>query len=242
MPAAHVFFMPVLHCRSQDDPLPQSTEHLGEPEQFTVHPPAGHVTAHVLLPWHVTVPPDPTLRLQVLVPSHVTLPPVPAERLHVLPPAQLEVHPAPQLPEHADIPAQLVVQPVPQLTLQSFFDSQLNVALFGGAVPPSAPPSPVPPRVQVPPDAHEQVEPLQLQAPLHSGELLELDAPEHATTIPAKVAANARLPSVVVRMAREATTCVPRWRSAFLLGSATPALRAGGRTGGRARDHRDSSA
>lgn len=191
-----------MHTSSHDEPLPHVTEHLGEPEQFTVQPPAGHVTAHVLLPWHVTLPPVPTLTLQVLVPSHVTSPPVPVEREHMLPPPHVDVQPAPQLPEQADCPAQLVVQPVPQLTLQSFFDSQLKVALFGGATPPSAPPSAAPPSEQVAPIAQEQVDPLHVQAPLHSGELLELDAPEQATTTPTKVmaTANASLPSMFTRM------------------------------------------
>ena len=88
----------------------------------------------------------------MLVPSHVTEPFSPAASVHMLPPAQLETHPEPQLPEHEDCPAQLVVQPVPQLTLQVFFDWQLNVALFGGGVPASAPPSFPPPSEQVLPD------------------------------------------------------------------------------------------
>jgi hypothetical protein len=163
--------VPPLQSSSQEEPLPHVTVHWVEPEQFTVHPPAGHETLHALLPWHVTLPPEPTLTLHVLVPPQVTLPPAPVPSVHVLPPVHVEVQPAPQLPEHVDCPAQLVVQPVPQLTLQSFLDSQLNVALSGGGTPASAPPSPDPPSVQVPPEAHEQVEPLQVQAPLQGGEL-----------------------------------------------------------------------
>jgi hypothetical protein len=98
---AHVF-VPALHTSWQDEPLPHITVQVVAPEQFTVHPPWGHATLHALLPWQVTVPLEPTVRLQVLVPSHVTLPPVPAARVQVLPPAHVEVHPEPQLPEHCD--------------------------------------------------------------------------------------------------------------------------------------------
>jgi hypothetical protein len=103
-----------------------------------------------------------------------------------------------------------VVQLVPQLTLQSFFDSQLNVAPLG-----AAPPSPADPSVHVPPDAQEHVEPLHEQGPLQSGELL-LEAPEQATTMPATVAANASLSSTVAYMPRERTTRMPRWSGAYL--------------------------
>ena len=121
----------------------------------------------------------------------------------MLPPAQLVVQLEPQLPEHVDWPAQLVVQPVPQFTLQSFFDWQSNVALLGGRTPPSAPPSPLDPSVHVPPEAHVHVEPLQEQAPLHSGELLPLEAPEHAITTEANAAGKASRRSKVFDMFRE---------------------------------------
>jgi hypothetical protein len=156
-----------------------ATLHVVAPEQLTVQPPAGQVTAHWLLPWHVTVVPEPTVSLQSLVPPHVTLLPVPASRVHVLPPAHVEVQLEPQLPPQLDCPAQLVVHPVPQLTLHSFFDSQLNVALLGGAW---EPPSPPPPRVHAPPDVQVHVEPLQEHDPVHSR--LPEDAPEQARTTP----------------------------------------------------------
>lgn len=115
----------------------------------------------------------------------------------MLPPAQLVVQLEPQLPEHVDWPAQLVVQPVPQFTLQSFFDWQSNVALLGGKTPPSGPPLP---SVQVPPELHVHVEPLQEQAPLHSGESLLLAAPEHAITTAANAAGKASRWSEVFHM------------------------------------------
>jgi hypothetical protein len=179
---------PPLHTSWHEASLPQVTVHLVAPEQFTVHPPDGHATLHVLLPPHETLLFGATVRSHVLVPVHETLPPLPVDRVHVLPPAQVDVHEEPQLPAHCDWPAQLVVQPVPQLTLQSFFDWQSNVAPFGGGVLP-APPSPPDPSVQVPPVAHEQLDPLHEQGPLQSGELDD-DAPEQATRMNVSIAGN----------------------------------------------------
>jgi hypothetical protein len=73
--------------------------------------------------------------------------------LHVLPPPQVDVQLEPHVPLHVDCPSHVVVQPVPQSVVHVFFEPQSYVALFGGAVPPSAvtPPSPAlvaPPIVQ----------------------------------------------------------------------------------------------
>jgi hypothetical protein len=155
----------------------QTTLHAVAPEQLTLQPPAGQVTLQVLLPWHKTVLPGPTVKLHVLVPPQVTLPLMPAASAQVLPPVQVDVQFSLQLPEHCDWPAQLVVQPVPQVTLQSFFDSQLNVAPLGGAD--SEPPSPPEPSVQVPPDWQLQVAPVHEQAPVHAM-TADDDDPEHA--------------------------------------------------------------
>jgi hypothetical protein len=88
----------------------------------------------------------------------------PALKLHVLPPPHVDVQFDPQVPLHVDCPSHVVLQPVPQSVVHVFFEPQSYVALFGGAVPPSAstPPSPLalppPPIVQCPPDLHVQVD------------------------------------------------------------------------------------
>lgn len=81
------------------------------------------------------------------------------------------------------------MQPVPHVRSHVFFVSQLNVALFGGAVPvaPSAPPSPapaspdaiaLPPNAHLPPALQVQVVPVHVQSPEHKAEVSGMAAPE----------------------------------------------------------------
>lgn len=171
VPGAHVFvpFLPTPQTSWHAAPEPQVRPQAVDPEQSTVQPPSGHVTAQPLLPLQVTVPLLPTDRLQVLVPSHVRLLLSPALRSHVLPPPQVDVQPAPHVPLHADLPSQVVVQPVPQSTAHEFFETQLYETPFGGAPASETPPSAeVGPSAQVPPAAQVQVVPLQEHEPLHA--------------------------------------------------------------------------
>ncbi len=52
LPAAHDFVMlfPLPHTSEHAAPFSQFTLHFVEPEQLTVHPPTGHVTAQSALP------------------------------------------------------------------------------------------------------------------------------------------------------------------------------------------------
>jgi hypothetical protein len=168
--------------------------HVVEPEQSTVHPPAGHATVQTLFPWHATLPPLPTDKLHVLVPSHVTFPLSPVDSVHVLPPPHVDVQFDPQLPVHADCPAHDVVHPVPQLTVQLFFESQLYVTPLGA--PASAPASPPPPSEQVPPELHVHVVPLHEHAPVQAICADDGDAPVHAAKTKAAKASGAILRSM----------------------------------------------
>ena len=172
-PAAHVSFFPPLHTIVQAPPLPHVSEQPVLPLQSTVHPPFGHSTLHVLLPWQVSVDEVSSVTVHLLPPPHVTLLFVPVESLHSLVPLQVEVQFDSQLPSQVDCPAQLVVQPVPHVESHVFFDSHENVALSGGAAPPSTPASPpaplAPPNVQVPPCLQVHWAPVQTQSPVHEG-------------------------------------------------------------------------
>jgi len=137
-----------------------------------VQPPSGHFTLQLVLPWHSTVVPLPTVSLQVLPPPHVTLLFVPVESVHSLVPVHVEVQFDWHVPSHFDWPAQFVVHPVPHVESHVFFDLQSNVALSGG---PSAPPSPTPPsppvvvappNTQVPPALQSHTAPVHTQSPL----------------------------------------------------------------------------
>jgi hypothetical protein len=162
------------------DPVPHTTVQLEAPAQLAVQPPAGQVNVQLLLPLQETVDPDPTVTLHWLPPLQVTELFVPVETVQLLVPSHVVVQLAEQLPLHVDWPAQFEVQPVPHAMLQVFFDWQSLVTPLGGVVPPpSAPPSPPGPKVQVPPELHVQVLPEQLQSPEHVPSAVLLFAPPH---------------------------------------------------------------
>jgi hypothetical protein len=106
----------------QAAPGPQARLHDVEPEQSTLHAPWGQLTMQPLFPLQLTLPPGPIVSAHVLVPSHVTVLLPPATRLQVLPPPHVEVQDAPHAPAHDDCPSQLVVQPLPQSTEHMFFE------------------------------------------------------------------------------------------------------------------------
>jgi len=170
VPAAQSWDLPPLHAILQATEPPHASVQPALPPHSAVQPPAGQSTVQVLLPVQESVEPFPSVMSQVLPPPHVTLLSVPALSVHVLVPSQVEVQPEPQLPTHVDRPSHVVVQPVPHVESQVPFESQLNVTSLGSAAAASAPapPSPAvtPPNEHLPPAAHVQMVPVQVQSPV----------------------------------------------------------------------------
>jgi hypothetical protein len=73
VPAAHVAVLLPLHLAVHAPASPHAIVQAELPVQSTVQPPAGQLSAHVLLPWQLAVEPLPRFRLQLAPPPHVTL-------------------------------------------------------------------------------------------------------------------------------------------------------------------------
>jgi hypothetical protein len=186
----------------QAAPAPHSIEHAVLPVQSTVQPPAGHLSAQVLLPWQLAVDPLPRVRLHVLPPPHVTVLFSPVSSVHSLVPLHVAVQFEVQLPTHSDWPLHVVVHPVPHVESHVFFDWQLYVTL-SGSTPASAPPSEAElaadPKVQVPPVLQVHVLPVHSQSPVHdafAGGGAPPLLPPHAVAIPNE---SPRKPTISVR-------------------------------------------
>ena len=172
VPAAHCFVVPPLQPTEHATSPPQKIEQSALPLQSMVQPPLGQSTMQALLPVQDTVDPVSTSTSHPLPPPQVTVLLVPVEMVQLLLPSHVLMQFETHVMAHVDWPAQLVVQPVPHEVVQSFFESQLEVTLFGGlgagrTIPPSAL-AVAPPKVHVPPALQVHVTSVQLQSPEHT--------------------------------------------------------------------------
>ncbi len=168
VPAGQLAVFPPLQVMVQASVPPHTTVQPLLPAHAAVQPPLGQVMLHELLPVHETVEPVSTVTWQLLPPPQVTVLLVPVETVQSLVPLHVVVQFEPHVPLHVDCPSHVVVQPVPHEESHVFLDWQSKVALFGGATPPSVPPSPAtPPKLQVPPALQVHVPPVQVQSPVH---------------------------------------------------------------------------